>query len=171
MILFIILYIDPINVKLKVWKNYTFSFYLIQHVGKNPIFDFWTFYHQITQDFDWKHVLITMIWHCLRICMKLSKNLKIFEFWLGISNDLLIKVKKNSFHKLIHKGLFHWIRSILTQIVLYSRFRKWFCNHKYHLSKPQKCQIKKTGLWLGTLYMRLCWTCNKLLVAFLSAAR
>ena len=53
-----------------------------------------------------KHVLITMIWHCLRICMKLSKNLKIFAFWLVISNVLLIKVKNFLFRNWYTRGLF-----------------------------------------------------------------
>ena len=137
--------------KSKFWKIIHFPFIYFNKLAKILFLIFGHSTIKLHKILIGKHVSITTIWHCLRKCMKLSKNLNIFAFWLGISNVLLVKVKKISIHKSIQKGPFHWDRSILTQIVLYSRFRKWSCNQKYHFSKPQKTQIKKTGLWLGTL--------------------
>ena len=129
--------------KSKFWKIMLFPFIYFNMFAKILFLIFGLSTFKIHKILIGKHVLMIIIWHCLRICIELSKHLKNFAFWLGISNDLLVKVEKFSFHKLIHKGPFHWIRSILIQIVLHWRFRKWPCNQKYQFSKPQNLKSKR----------------------------
>ena len=56
------------------------------------------------------------------------------------------------------------VTNSLIWIVLNSSFEIWYHTSKYNHLCPHKCQIKRTGLWLGTLYFTK--NCNSMKIWF-----